>query len=140
MCTNKVYGDAPNELPLDELATRWEYADRRYDGIAGDVPHRPDQALALRRHKVAADIMVQEYGRYFDMRPAAFAAAASPGPNHSGVELHGFLSYLIKCNLEGRSTTSSATRANRCATTSTRSTSPASSHAFIDCPARRRGL
>jgi len=100
--TNKVYGDAPNELPLKELDTRWDYADPKdYEGI--------DESMRLDRckhslfgaSKVAADIMVQEYGRYFGMRTVCLRGGCLTGPHHSGVELHGFLSYLVKVNVEG---------------------------------------
>jgi CDP-paratose 2-epimerase len=97
MSTNKVYGDVPNELPLKELDTRWEYADERYyNGI--DESCRIDQCLhsLFGASKVAADVMVQEYGRYFGMKTGVFRGGCLTGPNHSGVELHGFLSYLVK--------------------------------------------
>ena len=103
MSTNKVYGDAPNEIVLAELATRWDYDDPRYvDGIAETC--RIDQAKhsLFGASKVAADVMVQEYGRYFGMRTCCLRGGCLTGPNHSGVELHGFLSYLIKCNVIGR--------------------------------------
>ncbi|MBE2269616.1 MAG: NAD-dependent epimerase/dehydratase family protein [Anaerolinea sp.] len=102
MSTNKVYGDSPNELPLVELATRWDYADPAdYNGI------RETQRIDQSKHslfgasKVAADVMVQEYGRYFGMKTCALRGGCLTGPNHSGVELHGFLSYLIKVNVTG---------------------------------------
>ncbi len=106
MSTNKVYGDAPNELPLVELETRWDYADPAYyQGI--DEHFRIDQSKhsLFGASKVAADIMVQEYGRYFGMKTCCLRGGCLTGPNHSGVELHGFLSYLIKCNLERRTYT-----------------------------------
>jgi CDP-paratose 2-epimerase len=100
MSTNKVYGDAPNELPLKELETRWEYAD---DAFWNGIPEtfRIDQSKhsIFGASKVAADVMVQEYGRYFGMPTCALRGGCLTGPSHSGVELHGFLSYLIKCNL-----------------------------------------
>ncbi len=103
MSTNKVYGDAPNEIPLVELATRWDYAD---SGFAEGIPEsfRIDQSKhsLFGASKVAADVMVQEYGRYFDMPTCCLRGGCLTGPAHSGVELHGFLSYLVKCNLEGR--------------------------------------
>lgn len=102
MSTNKVYGDAPNELPLKELETRWEYADPAYwDGIPESF--RIDQSThsIFGASKVAADVMVQEYGRYFGMPACALRGGCLTGPNHSGVELHGFLSYLVKCNVTG---------------------------------------
>ncbi len=103
MSTNKVYGDAPNFLPLKELDTRWEYAD---DADLGGI--RETLSIDQCKHslfgasKVAADIMVQEYGRYFGMPTCCLRGGCLTGPNHSGVELHGFLSYLVKCNLEER--------------------------------------
>jgi CDP-paratose 2-epimerase len=106
MSTNKVYGDAPNEIKMDELETRWEYADPTY---ANGIPEtfRIDQCKhsLFGASKVAADVMVQEYGRYFNMPTACLRGGCLTGPNHTGVELHGFLSYLIRCNLEGRSYT-----------------------------------
>jgi CDP-paratose 2-epimerase len=101
--TNKVYGDAPNELQLVELETRWDYADAAYaHGIAEDF--RIDQSThsIFGASKVAADVLVQEYGRYFGMKTCALRGGCLTGPAHSGVELHGFLSYLVKCNVEGR--------------------------------------
>jgi CDP-paratose 2-epimerase len=103
MSTNKVYGDAPNEIPLVELATRWDYADETF---AHGIPEsfRIDQSKhsLFGASKVAADVMVQEYGRYFGMPTCCLRGGCLTGPAHSGVELHGFLSYLVKCNLEGR--------------------------------------
>ena len=103
MSTNKVYGDAPNEIQLNELSTRWDYADPSY---ANGIPEtfRIDQSKhsLFGASKVAADVMVQEYGRYFGMPTCCLRGGCLTGPNHSGVELHGFLSYLIKCNLEER--------------------------------------
>ncbi|OAI43295.1 NAD-dependent epimerase [Verrucomicrobia bacterium SCGC AG-212-E04] len=103
MSTNKVYGDAPNFLPLKELDTRWDYAEARdFDGIAEIFPIDHTMHSVFGASKVAADIMVQEYGRYFQMPTCCLRGGCLTGPNHSGVELHGFLSYLIKCNLESR--------------------------------------
>ncbi len=103
MSTNKVYGDAPNEIPRVELPTRWDYADPAYaDGIAESFRIDQSKHSIFGASKVAADIMVQEYGRYFNLPTCALRGGCLTGPNHSGVELHGFLSYLIKCNLEGR--------------------------------------
>ncbi len=103
MSTNKVYGDAPNEIPLVELSTRWDYADPAYaDGIPEMFRIDQSKHSIFGASKVAADVMVQEYGRYFGMPTCALRGGCLTGPNHSGVELHGFLSYLIKCNLEGR--------------------------------------
>lgn len=103
LSTNKVYGDRPNAIPLKELETRWEYADPVYaNGIAEDFPIDQSKHSLFGASKLAGDIMVQEYGRYFDMPSCCLRGGCLTGPNHSGVELHGFLSYLVKCNLEGR--------------------------------------
>lgn len=100
--TNKVYGDTPNELPLKELPTRWEYArPEDYDGIREDFPIDHSKHSLYGVSKLAADIMVQEYGRYFGMKTCCLRGGCLTGPNHAGVELHGFLSYLVKCNLAG---------------------------------------
>jgi len=102
MSTNKVYGDAPNELPLKELETRWEYADAAYwNGIPETFRIDQSKHSIFGASKVACDVMVQEYGRYFGMPTCALRGGCLTGPSHSGVELHGFLSYLIKCNLTG---------------------------------------
>jgi CDP-paratose 2-epimerase len=103
MSTNKVYGDAPNELPLKELPSRWEY-ERPEDFQGIDESMRIDRSKhsLFGASKVAADVMVQEYGRYFGMKTCCLRGGCLTGPNHSGVELHGFLSYLAQCNLEGR--------------------------------------
>jgi CDP-paratose 2-epimerase len=103
MSTNKVYGDAPNELPLSELETRWDYALPEHQ--AGINEHlRIDQSKhsIFGANKVAADVMVQEYGRYFGMRSACFRGGCLTGSAHSAAELHGFLAYLVKCIREGR--------------------------------------
>ena len=103
MSTNKVYGDRPNTIPLRELDTRWDYDDSAYDhGIAESFSIDQSKHSLFGASKVAADVMVQEYGRYFDMPTCCLRGGCLTGPNHSGVELHGFLSYLVKCNLEGR--------------------------------------
>jgi len=103
MSTNKVYGDAPNELPLVELETRWDYADPvYYNGIPETFRIDQSKHSIFGASKVAADIMVQEYGRYFGMKTCCLRGGCLTGPNHAGVELHGFLSYLIKCNVTGR--------------------------------------
>lgn len=103
MSTNKVYGDAPNRIPLRELATRWEYDDPQYaHGISESLTVDQSTHSLFGVSKLAADVAVQEFGRYFGMPTCALRGGCLTGPNHSGVELHGFLSYLIKCNLEGR--------------------------------------
>ena len=103
MSTNKVYGDAPNRLNLVERETRWDYADPEYhDGVKETFSIDHSMHSIFGASKVAADVMVQEYGRYFQMPTCCLRGGCLTGPNHSGVELHGFLSYLIKCNLEGK--------------------------------------
>jgi CDP-paratose 2-epimerase len=103
MSTNKVYGDAPNRIALTEMDSRWDYADPAYhDGIAEDFSIDQSKHSLFGASKVAADIMVQEYGRYFGMPTCCLRGGCLTGPNHSGVELHGFLSFLIQCNVEQR--------------------------------------
>jgi len=103
MSTNKVYGDAPNNLALVEQGTRWDYADAQYaHGIAESFGIDQTKHSLFGASKAAADLMVQEYGRYFDMPTCCLRGGCLTGPAHSGVELHGFLSYLVKCNLESR--------------------------------------
>jgi CDP-paratose 2-epimerase len=103
MSTNKVYGDRPNTLPLAELETRWDYADPAFaHGIPEDFSTDQSKHSIMGASKLAADVMVQEYGRYFGMPTCCLRGGCLTGPNHSGVELHGFLSYLVKCNVEGR--------------------------------------
>ncbi|MEM1124198.1 MAG: NAD-dependent epimerase/dehydratase family protein [Bacteroidota bacterium] len=100
LSTNKVYGDGPNRLALTELETRWDFADEKYrNGIDENFSIDQCKHSLFGASKVAADVMVQEYGRYFDMPTCALRGGCLTGPNHSGVELHGFLSYLIKVNL-----------------------------------------
>ena len=102
MSTNKVYGDAPNELPLVELEKRYDYARAEdYNGIAENF--RIDRCLhsLFGASKAAADIVAQEYGRYFDLNVGIFRGGCLTGPSHSGVELHGFLSYLVKVAISG---------------------------------------
>jgi CDP-paratose 2-epimerase len=103
MSTNKVYGDAPNLIKLKELPTRWDYDDPKYlHGIAEDFTIDQSKHSLFGASKVAGDVFVQEFGRYFNMKTCCLRGGCLTGPNHSGVELHGFLSYLIKCNLEGK--------------------------------------
>jgi CDP-paratose 2-epimerase len=102
MSTNKVYGDAPNELELVELETRWDYADpARADGI--DETMRIDATMhsLFGASKAAADLLVQEYGRYFGMPTCCFRGGCLTGQNHSGAELHGFLAYLARAVKDG---------------------------------------
>ena len=103
--TNKVYGDAPNELPLVERETRWEIAENHaYYEHGIDETLRIDQSKhsLFGASKVAADVLVQEYGRYFGIKTAAFRGGCLTGPAHSAAELHGFLAYLVKCIVTGR--------------------------------------
>jgi CDP-paratose 2-epimerase len=103
MSTNKVYGDLPNTIKLRELETRWDFDDPNYkNGIPETFPIDQSKHSLFGASKVAADIIVQEYGRYFGMPTCCLRGGCLTGPNHSGVELHGFLSYLVKCNLEER--------------------------------------
>ena len=102
--TNKVYGDSPNELPLVEQESRWEL-DKTHKFAEHGITE--EQSIDHSLHsifgasKVAADVMVQEYGRYFGLKTACFRAGCLTGPNHSGAQLHGFLAYLMKCNVTG---------------------------------------
>jgi CDP-paratose 2-epimerase len=106
--TNKVYGDTPNNLPLVELETRWE-VDKNHKyaefGIDESMSIDNSKHSVFGASKVAADIMVQEYGRYFGMKTGTFRGGCLTGPAHSGAELHGFLAYLVKCAISGRSYT-----------------------------------
>jgi CDP-paratose 2-epimerase len=103
LSTNKVYGDTPNRLPLQELTTRWDYADPAYaHGIPETFSIDQSTHSLMGASKIAADVMVQEYGRYFGMPTCCLRGGCLTGPNHSGVPLHGFISYLVKCNVEGR--------------------------------------
>ncbi len=103
MSTNKVYGDLPNTIPLRELPTRWDYADPRFEnGIPEMFSIDQSKHSLFGASKLASDVMVQEYGRYFNMPTCCLRSGCLTGPNHSGVELHGFLSYLVKCAVECR--------------------------------------
>jgi CDP-paratose 2-epimerase len=100
LSTNKVYGDAPNELPLVERETRWDYArPEDWRGIREDMRIDQSKHSLFGASKLASDVMVQEYARYFGLAACCLRGGCLTGPNHSGVELHGFLSYLLKCNL-----------------------------------------
>ena len=101
--TNKVYGDRPNELPLIEEDTRWEIdpAHPYHDGIDETMSIDGTTHSLFGASKTAADLLVQEYGRYFGMKTACFRGGCLTGPNHSGARLHGFLSYLMRCVVEG---------------------------------------
>lgn len=97
LSTNKVYGDAPNERPLIELPTRWEFADAAdWNGINEDCRIDRTKHSLFGASKAAADILVQEYGRYFDMPTVCFRGGCLTGPHHAAVELHGFLAYLVR--------------------------------------------
>jgi CDP-paratose 2-epimerase len=101
MSTNKVYGDAPNKIALRELKRRWDYADERFaNGIPESMPIDQSIHSLFGVSKIAADIYVQEYGRYHDMYTLCLRGGCLTGPNHCGVEQHGFLSYLVRSNLE----------------------------------------
>jgi CDP-paratose 2-epimerase len=102
--TNKVYGDRPNDLPLRELETRYEIEPGHpyQDGITEDMSIDACLHSIFGVSKLAADVMVQEYGRYFGMRTACFRGGTLTGPAHSAAELHGFLAYLMRCVMEGR--------------------------------------
>ncbi len=105
--TNKVYGDRPNLLPLRELETRYEIEPGHpyEDGVTEDMPIDNCLHSIFGASKVAADVMVQEYGRYFGMPTASFRGGTLTGPAHSAAELHGYLAYLMRCVMEGRTYT-----------------------------------
>lgn len=103
LATNKVYGDTPNRIRLRELETRWDYDDPAFEhGINENLTIDQSKHSLFGASKTAADILTQEYGRYFDMPTCTLRGGCLTGPSHSGVELHGFLSYLVRCNMEGR--------------------------------------
>ena len=100
MSTNKVYGDAPNFIPMKELPTRWDYDTPQYaEGIPETFSIDRSMHSLFGASKVAADVMAQEYGRYFGMKTGTFRGGCLTGPSHSGVELHGFLNYLVRVAL-----------------------------------------
>ena len=101
--TNKVYGDTPNYLPLEELETRWEInpSHTYAEGIDESMSIDNSKHSLFGASKVAADILVQEYGKYFDIKTASFRGGCLTGPAHSGTSLHGFLAYLMKCTITG---------------------------------------
>jgi CDP-paratose 2-epimerase len=102
LSTNKVYGDGPNRIQLKELPTRWDYADPKYvNGIPEEFSIDQSKHSIFGASKVAGDVMVQEYGRYFGIPTCCLRGGCLTGPGHSGVELHGFLSYLVKVNVTG---------------------------------------
>jgi len=103
LSTNKVYGDAPNEIPLVELTSRWDYADPLdREGISESFRIDQSKHSIFGASKVAADVMVQEYGRYFGLKTACFRGGCLTGAAHSAAELHGFLAYVMRACAEGR--------------------------------------
>jgi len=102
--TNKVYGDTPNHLPLVEREKRWEIAESHpyFSGIDETMSIDQSKHSLFGCSKVSADLLVQEYGRYFGMKTVCFRGGCLTGPSHAGAELHGFLSYLMKCTLDGK--------------------------------------
>jgi CDP-paratose 2-epimerase len=103
--TNKVYGDTPNQLPLVEQESRWEVAETHpyyAHGIDESMSIDQSKHSLFGASKVAADVLVQEYGRYFGLKTGVFRGGCLTGPNHAGTELHGFLSYLMKCAIQKR--------------------------------------
>lgn len=104
MSTNKVYGDRPNAINLTETATRWTptESDPWSSGVSEQMPIDQSMHSLFGVSKLSADLMVQEYGRYFGMNTVCFRGGCLTGPMHSGAELHGFLSYLVKCGISGR--------------------------------------
>lgn len=103
MSTNKVYGDGPNNIKMKELSRRWDYNDDYYkNGIPETFPIDQSLHSLFGASKVAADVLVQEYGRYFGMKTVSFRGGCLTGPRHSGAELHGFLSYFFKAAMNGR--------------------------------------
>jgi CDP-paratose 2-epimerase len=108
MSTNKVYGDTPNRLPFEELETRWEIRKSHAYAESGiDESMSIDNSLhsLFGVSKAAADLMVQEYGKYFGLKTCTFRGGCLTGPAHSGAELHGFLAYLVKCAVTGKTYT-----------------------------------
>ena len=103
--TNKVYGDTPNNLPLVELETRWEIDESHpyyKNGIDESMSVDQTKHSLFGASKLAADVLVQEYGRYFNMKTVCFRGGCLTGPGHSSTELHGFLAYLMKCAVTGK--------------------------------------
>ena len=101
MSTNKVYGDRPNRIELNEEKKRWEYADLKYkNGISENFNIDQSKHSLFGASKLSADILVQEYGRYFGIKSCILRGGCLTGPKHAGVALHGFLNYLVKTNLD----------------------------------------
>jgi CDP-paratose 2-epimerase len=106
LSTNKVYGDAPNEKPLKELRQRYDYAESAdWNGISEECRIDRTTHSIFGASKVAADVLAQEYGRYFGLNVGVLRGGCLTGPNHSGVQLHGFLSYLVKVAMAGETYT-----------------------------------
>ena len=97
--TNKVYGDHPNRIPLIETNTRWDYAGN-VDGIAEDLPVDQCVHSLFGASKLAADVLCQEFGRYFQMPVGVFRGGCLTGPQHASVELHGYLNYIVRCAVQ----------------------------------------
>ncbi len=120
MSTNKVYGDGPNQIPLKELESRWDYADPKYaNGIPETFPVDNTLHSLFGVSKLAGDVLAQEYGRYFGLKTGIFRGGCLTGPHHAGVELHGFLNYLMVTARRKNRIRFSVTRANRCEIKST---------------------
>ncbi len=102
LSTNKVYGDTPNRIPMEEGRTRFHYTDQALWGVNETMSIDHSFHSVFGASKAAADVMVQEYGRYFGMKTCCLRCGCMTGPHHAGVELHGFLNYLVKCNVEKR--------------------------------------
>jgi CDP-paratose 2-epimerase len=137
MSTNKVYGDAPNAILLRENTTRWDYADPAFEhGIPETFPIDQSTHSLFGASKVAADVLVQEYGRYFGMPTCCLRGGCLTGPNHSGVPLHGFLSYLVKCNVEEREYTVLGYKGKQVRDNIHSYDVAAFVHSFIDAPRR----
>jgi len=137
MSTNKVYGDAPNAILLNEQDTRWDYADSAFEhGIPETFPIDQSTHSLFGASKVAADVLVQEYGRYFGMPTCCLRGGCLTGPHHSGVPLHGFLSYLVKCNVEEREYTVLGYKGKQVRDNIHSYDVAAFVHSFIDSPGR----
>jgi CDP-paratose 2-epimerase len=134
--TNKVYGDTPNRLPLVEEETRWELPKTHpaHRGIAEDMSVDHTTHSLFGASKLAADVLVQEYGRYFGMRTACFRGGCLTGPNHSGAMLHGFLAYLAKCAVTGREYTVFGYKAKQVRDNIHSADLLAAFHAFFESP------
>src|SRR5688572_19273045 len=134
--TNKVYGDTPNRLPLVERPTRWEVASEHpcFVGIDEEMSLDHSTHSLFGASKVAADVLVQEYGRYFGMKTACFRGGCLTGPNHSGAMLHGFLAYLAKCAVTARPYTVFGYKAKQVRDNIHSADLLAAFHAFFEAP------